>query len=439
MVATVVIVSIVEVSSPLLKTDYTVANAASTELGDNPLAKNVLTTYSWNLHDIDLPLMRLPEQLSGNIDLSITYSLDQFQFPLFQTLHFNSRAGKYVLMVMTKKSLRTDFIVLDPVNARDLFQARGNSKLSLMDQGDFKVLTASDGTTYTFEEFPDGELHCSRINGGNDVVINIEYTSASSIETITDDTGRTINFKYTDQYLSAVTQTWGAAESKLKQTWEIADRSIVTHRPAVGAMFTRMEIAKRIPTNAITPSYTEEMAASDSTLAAIFGGPGAVAAANGFEPGRLGRQYPLYRGDLVADDGRILRGHLSYAMHLYGSDDGTGETDLYVPAGFISHSSTPTPTDAAITFYYPQLGNFADVTLAVFHVADFQLSVEGALVRIGHIGGRGGSIGTYKHSHLEFYRGDTGLPLAADRGGLRIDPATVFGTRIPKQIGSVSP
>jgi hypothetical protein len=64
----------------------------------------------------------------------------------------------------------------------------------------------------------------------------------------------------------------------------------------------------------------------------------------------------------------------------------------------------------------------------VFHVADFRLVDEGRRVRIGRIGGRGGSIGSYRHSHLEFYRGNTGLPSAAARVKLRIDPATVFTT-----------
>src|SRR3979409_252969 len=104
-----------------------------------------------------------------------------------------------------------------------------------------------------------------------------------------------------------------------------------------------------------------------------IGATGAVAAANGFEPARLGEQYPLYRGDLIGDDGRLLRGHLSFAMHLYGSADGTGETEICVPAVFTSHSNEPTPTDAVVTFYYPQLGKLTDVTLAVFHVANFQI------------------------------------------------------------------
>ena len=85
------------------------------------------------------------------------------------------------------------------------------------------------------------------------------------------------------------------------------------------------------------------------------------------------------------------------------------------------------PTDAAVTFYYPRLGHLTNVTLAVFHVANFQLSDEGARVRIGNLGGPGGSGGTYTQSHIEVYRGDTGgLPSLAARTHLRIDPATVF-------------
>ena len=81
-----------------------------------------------------------------------------------------------------------------------------------------------------------------------------------------------------------------------------------------------------------------------------------------------------------------------------------------------------------MSFYYPRLGNLTDVTLVVFHVANFQLSYEAGRVRIGNIGGPGGSIACYRHSHIEFYRGDTGLPSAAARPALRIDPNSVFET-----------
>lgn len=146
-------------------------------------------------------------------------------------------------------------------------------------------------------------------------------------------------------------------------------------------------VPKRIPSKAVTPGYTKQMETPDSSLAALFGDGGAVAAANGVEPRRLGNQYPLYRGDLVGEDGKVRRGHLAYAMNLYGSEDGTGQTKLYVPAGFTSHSSQPSPTDAAVTFYYPRLGNLRNVTLAVFHVANFRLVSEGMRVCVGKIGG----------------------------------------------------
>ena len=186
-------------------------------------------------------------------------------------------------------------------------------------------------------------------------------------------------------------------------------------------------LPKKMPRNAIIAAYTHEMATADQLLARIFGGHGAVAAANSFEPPGLSNQYPLYRGDILSDNGRILTGHLSHAMHLYGSFDGRGDTPLYVPSGFTSHSASPTPTDGAVTFFYPKLGNYSNVTLAVFHIANFSISKEGGRIRIGTVGGPGGSYAFYKHSHIEFYRGNTGLASATARQRLRIDPTAVFG------------
>jgi hypothetical protein len=401
-------------------------------------AKGSISPYRWNLSDEGLPLISFPDHIDGGLDLSLSYSLDQFEFPLFQSLYYNERAGKYVLMVIRKgerthggepsavPNIRAEFINLAPVNGQEEFEANGKSTLRLIDKGAVKTLSTSDGTVYTFVPLADGELHCSQIKDPSGVVINLKYTDDSSIQTIADGSGRNVSFSYTNDYVSSITQTWRAKSAKLRKTWAIADEVRFAHRPAAYVGPSEAEPAKHIPSNAIKPTYTEAMSVSDSELAAIFGGPGAIAAANGFEPAGLANQYPLYRGDLIGDDGRILPGHLSFAMHLYGSADGRGETEVYVPIGFTSHSNEPTPTDAVVTFYYPRLGNLTNVTLAVFHVANFHLSNEGERVRIGSIGGRGGSVGSYRHSHLEFYRGDTGLPPMSCRVQLRIDPATVF-------------
>jgi hypothetical protein len=420
----VAIVAFAELDQSLSGTRRTVANAAADSA--SPTKSTVSTvSYAWNLDDANLPLLSLPDHISGAVDLAITYSLDQFQFPLFQSLYYNAQAGKYILMVMPKGEDRAEFINLAQVK-RNQFEATGISGVRLEDRGAAKLLTTSDGTEYRFVHLGNGEFHCSRIKDASGMIIKLKYTDDASIASIADASGRTVSFGYEKHYVTSITQTWGP-DSVKKQTWAVGDVVLRSHAPArvvpAGA-----EMVKRVPSNALTPNYTQAMIDSDLRLAAIFGGPGAVAAANGFEPVGLGTQYPLYRGDIIGEDGLKRRGHLSYAMHLYGSGDGTIDTDVYVPSGFTSHSSVPTPTDAAVSFYYPQLGSLTDVTLVVFHVANFQLSYEAGRVRIGHIGGPGGSISCYRHSHLEFYRGDTGLPPAAARPALRIDPNSVFAT-----------
>jgi hypothetical protein len=414
------IASFAEVRQPFLANGSVVEASVGSSSATSPIL-----SYRWNLDDAQLPLLTLPDHVSGAVDLSLTYSMDQFQFPLFQSLYYSERAGKYILMVTRKDGVRTEFIDLTPTKVRNQFEAKGDSDLRLEEKGNVKMLTTSEGTIYTFAPFGAGEFHCSQIKDGHGGIINLKYTHDAAIDSIVDVSGRTINFGYEDEYLKSITQTWGPGSIK-KQTWVIAN--LIGTGAAVNPALAGTATVKHIPSNALSPVYTQAMATSDATLAAIFGGPGAVAAANGFEPVGLASQYPLYRGDLIGDDGIPRRGHLSFAMHLYGSVNGTADNELYVPAGFTSHSNTPTPTDAAITFYYPRLGNLTDVTLAVFHVANFHLSNEGARVRIGNIGGPGGSNACYKHSHIEFYRGDTGLPPAASRPQLRIDPATVFET-----------
>ena len=407
-------------------TNPTFAKAGYNSNSKSLLTAGSFTTYQWNLSDQTLPLLSLPDHVEGSVDLALTYSMSQFQFPLFQSLYYNAQASRYIVMVLANQGRRTEFIQLNPGARHGQFEASDDSGLRLSEKGSLRFLNTREGTVYTFAAFADGELHCSRIRNRDGKVINLKYTNSATIETISDATGRTVDFSYTDDYVSAITQTWNPSSMKLRKTWAIDTnpaRSAKTpfqRVPAIAAT------SKRIPTNAINSAHTEEMSLVVRKLAIVFGGSGAVAAANGFEPIGLGKQYPLYRGDLIGDDARIRRGHLSYAIHIYGSEDGTADSPLYVPSGFISHSPKPTPTDAAVTFYYPRLGNLTDVTLAVFHVANFNLSHESGRVRIGNIGGPGGSATTYKHSHVEFYRGNCGLPSVEARLRLRIDPSSVF-------------
>jgi hypothetical protein len=299
--------------------------------------------------------------------------------------------------------------------------------IQLLDHNNVKTIRTSDATQYTFARFVDGELRCTRIKD-RESSIYLSYTKDALIQSIVDLSGRTIKFNYARNHVGSITQTWTVNAESLSRTWAVSDNDVPPALTRISYAANTFGLTKHLPNNAVVRQYTPEMAASDQMLAQIFGGPGAVAAANGFEPLALAAAYPLYRGDLLGEDGNVLRGHLSYAMHLYGSSDGSGDSPLYAPAGFTSHSDEPSPTDAVVTFYYPRLGNLTDVTLAVFHVSDFGISYEGERVRIGNIGGPGGSAPSYKHSHIEFYKGNTGLPPAVARLHLRIDPSAVFGT-----------
>ena len=325
-----------------------------------------------------------------------------------------------------------DTRLIDAVSRQDKQAAR-----ALIKQGVNVNVRAGDGTRYIFVRYPDGEFRCANIKDVNGANLSMLYAANGlMLHGVVDATGRTLTFNYAKAGIESVTQTWMANSEGRTKTWAVGDLPIVETKLVKYSHVVGLNSLKVLPNNAMVREYTAEMGASDKMLAQLFGGPSAVAGANGFEPAGLAGEYPLYRGDIAGDDGRVHRGHLSYAMHLYGSADGRGDSSLYVPAGFTSHSAQPSSTDGVVTFYYPRLGNLSDVTLAVFHVADFQISNEGERVRIGNIGGPGGGTPAYKHSHIEFYRGNAGLPALSARPGLRIDPATVFGPQLSESAKS---
>ena len=394
--------------------------------------------FKWNVGDKGLPLLGLPNsQLSPGLDRLLSYPLAQLNFPIFQALNYDEEHGRYLLPSLSSESHGVHFIEFALSEIKNTYTSVDDANIRLIDNDTMKVVRTGDGTRYIFVRYPDGEFRCASIKDPNGASLNLLYTANGLLlHGVVDSAGRTITFNYASDGIKSLTQTWMANSEGLTKTWMVGEQpesafnSEVKYSHAFVSLFT-----KALPSNAIVRQYTAAMAASDKALAGIFGGPHAVAGANGFEPAGLAAAYPFYRGDIIGDDGIERRGHLSYAMHLYGSPDGTGDSALFVPPGFTQHSSEPSPTDAAVIFYYPRLGNLTDVTLAVFHVADFQLSNEGDRVRIGRLGGPGGSSASYKHSHIEFYRGNTGLPPVAARPSLRIDPTIVFsvaGDRLGK-------
>lgn len=385
--------------------------------------------FKWNVADKQLPLLGLPgDHLKPGFDQSLSFPLDQFSFPIFQSLTLDEEHGRYLLPTISPEGKGVHFIEFVSGEIKNTFTSTDGSNIKLFDNDNLKTVRAADGTKYSFVRYPDGEFRCAGIKDARGASLSLIYTANGlTLHGVVDSSGRTITFNYASDGITSVTQNWMANSEGLSRTWLVGNQTEPSSvRPVMYAHSVSFNSAKSLPNNATVREYTTEMAASDKTLAQIFGGLNAVAAGNGFEPAGLAASYPLYRGDIVGDDGKVRRGHLSYAMHLYGNYDGTGDSPLYVPPGFASCGGPPSPTDAVVTFYYPRLGNLSDVTLAVFHVADFQISKEDGRVRIGNLGGTGGASAFYKHTHIEFYRGNTGLPPLAARSHLRIDPATIF-------------
>jgi len=389
---------------------------------DSTNSSDIGASYQWNIGNKELPLLGLSAaRLNVGFDQSLSYPTGRFDLAITHSLSFDEDGGgKYLLPTLTKDKA-VAFIELTRTGTPGTYMSIEG--LQLIEKSGMKIVKTFDGTSYTFTQYPDGELRCSTIKQVNGPTLFLLYTANGlMLHGVSDSSGRSVTFNYGKNGIQSLTQTWMANLEGITRTWSVGDDNednAVKYAHVVKS-------GKFLPGNALVREYTSEMAECDRLLAHVFGGPTAVAGANGFEPAGLGASYPLYRGDTVGDDGKVRRGHLSYAMHLYGTPDGRGESPLYVPAGFASHSGEPTPTDAAVTFYYPKLGNLTDVTLAVFHVTDFQITSEGDRVRIGNLGGPGGSSPLYRHSHIEFYKGNVGLPAAAARAALRINPTTVF-------------
>ncbi|HWP54465.1 MAG TPA: hypothetical protein VN476_10005, partial [Pyrinomonadaceae bacterium] len=361
--------------------------------------------YKWNLGENGLPLLGLAqERLLPGFDRLLTYPADQFAFPIFRSLVFDNEQNRYLMPASSRNGSSEVSVEFTRSGATNTYTTAEG--MTLVDKGSLKTIQTADGTKFLFVQYPDGEFRCATIRQKTGGTLNLLYTANGLVlHGAVDSTGRSLTFNYGREGIRSLTQTWMSNLEGFTKTWSVGDdadaESSVRFAHAVGRK-------KLLPANALIHEYTAEMIASDKLLAQIFGGPNAVAGGNGFEPAGLAASYPFYRGDVIGDDGRLRNGHLSHAIHLYGAPDGRGDSPLYIPAGFTSHSSEPSPTDAAMVFYYPRLGNLTDVTLAVFHVADFQMVPEGNRVRIGNIGGPGGSSPLYKHSHIEFYRGKTG-------------------------------
>lgn len=197
------------------------------------------------------------------------------------------------------------------------------------------------------------------------------------------------------------------------------------------------------PINSVDPSglcsvfSVEAQTPCEKKLAAIFGGPGAIMRTrydyNGVYRGQddlaaLVAIANVSRNGMPNDFDPIWDAeHLYNSPHLSGNLAGTANTEIYVPGNYVGQPTSPSPNAGVVLIYYPQLGNLTNVTLAIYHVGNFNVRREGDRVRIGTTGGPGGGQGgNYNlHSHFEIWNGrHTRVLEGRDRFAVRTQPFT---------------
>ena len=294
-------------------------------------------SYKWNVNEKGLPLLNVTrERLRPGFDQALTYPAGQFDFSIFKSLQFDDEQGKYLLPVISKSTRNLIFVEFARTAAPNTYTT--GYGLELTDKGNVKIIQTADGTRFLFVEYPDGEFRCATIRESGGGILNLLYTANGlALHGLVDAGGRSVTFNYGKEGIQSLTQTWMSNLEGFTKTWSVEDDFDSSFRFAHAVVRT----GKFLPANAVVRDYIAEMLASDQTLARVFGGPSAVAGGNGFEPAGLGASYPCYRGDVIGDDGKLRLGHLSHAIHLYGSADGRGDSPLYIPAGFTSHSTLP--------------------------------------------------------------------------------------------------
>jgi hypothetical protein len=122
--------------------------------------------------------------------------------------------------------------------------------------------------------------------------------------------------------------------------------------------------------------------------------------------------------------------HLYNFLHIYGSADGNGRTEVYVPPGgkYLGRFGA----NAAHKFFYETLNNQTNVTLFAVHIANFTglrlgrkveqnpgipLNALGS-VQVGRSGGTGGEVRGYVHSHFGLTADNPNSVKLTNTGGL---------------------
>jgi YD repeat-containing protein len=195
--------------------------------GEDPLSRN----FNWNV-----PILSLPGRAGLDLGLSLAYnslvwtksgsyiSFDddrgfpspgfRLGFPVIQPLYYNAQAGKNAYLLITPNGDRVELRQVG--TSGPLFESVDSSYMLL--NTSTMTLRTTDGAQLSFD-WMGSDFQCTEIKDRNGNFITINYNELGRISTIVDTLKRTINFNYSANNLSSITQTWTVNGSPVTHTW----------------------------------------------------------------------------------------------------------------------------------------------------------------------------------------------------------------------------
>src|SRR6185295_20180074 len=111
-------------------------------------------TVSWNITDHKAPLLVAPELSYSPLDSRLAYPGNDFAFPLFQALYYESGCDCFALMVLPPKSTRLQVLHLQRLSDNKYRSVNG-PVVQLEDSNSIKAVTSANKTSFLFAQVGD--------------------------------------------------------------------------------------------------------------------------------------------------------------------------------------------------------------------------------------------------------------------------------------------
>lgn len=175
--------------------------AASTQL-TNPAGPE---TVSWNIADPKAPLLVAPGLSYSSLDSRLAYPGNDFAFPLFQILYYESGCDCFALMVLPPKSTRLQILHLQRLSDNKYRSVNG-PVVQLEDSNSIKVVTSANKTSFLFAQVGDQEWRCSAIHDQYGNYLLIDYRPDGLIARVRDSFSRSVVLNYHEGRVSFLAQ-----------------------------------------------------------------------------------------------------------------------------------------------------------------------------------------------------------------------------------------